>query len=104
MEQQREAENAARRHGFRKVSHLKLLVAQTIRQYVAEGGFLFAMCSGTDTYDIALAALNTDIVPAEYDGDPVDPGALDRMHYAETFAFYGIQAQLQRFGVRTLRH
>ena len=87
IQQQREAENAARRHGFRKVSHLKLLVAQTIRQYVLEGGFLFAMCSGTDTYDIALAALDTDIVPAEYDGDPVDPTALSQLEYSQTFAF-----------------
>ncbi len=91
IEQQREAENAARRRGFRKVSHLKLLVAQTIRQYVMEGGFLFAMCSGTDTYDIALAALDTDIVPAEYDGDPIDPGALSKLQFAETFAFTGFR-------------
>ncbi len=87
IEQQREAENAARRRGFRKVSHLKLLVAQTIRQYVMEGGFLFAMCSGTDTYDIALAAMDTDIVPAEYDGDPIDLDALGKLQFAETFAF-----------------
>ena len=91
IEQQREAESAARRHGFRKVSELKLLVAQTIRQYVLEGGFLFAMCSGTDTYDIALAALSTDIVPSEYDGDPVDPGALGKLAFEETFAFTGFR-------------
>ncbi len=91
IEQQREAEDAARRHGFRKVSQLKLLVAQTIRQYVLEGGFLFAMCSGTDTYDIALAALDTDIVPSEYDGDPVDPDALGKLDFAETFAFTGFR-------------
>jgi len=87
IEQQRAAENAAHRHGFRKVSHLKLTVAHTIRQYVQEGGFLFAMCSGTDTFDIALAAMATDIVPTEYDGDPVDPNALSKMLFSETFAF-----------------
>ena len=87
IEQQREAELAAYRHGHRKVSHLKLDVAQTIKQYVADGGFLFAMCSGTDTYDIALAAYATDIVPSEYDGDPVDPDARKKLDYSSTFAF-----------------
>ncbi len=87
IEQQRQAEAAARRHGYRKVSQLKLAVAQTIRNYVFEGGFLFAMCSGTDTFDIALAALNTDIVPSEYDGDPVDPGALQKLDFSQSFAF-----------------
>lgn len=91
IEQQRDAEATARRHGFRKVSQLKLAVAQTIRQYLADGGFLFAMCSGTDTYDIALAAAGTDIVPAEYDGDPVDPGATDALDYTQTLAFEGFQ-------------
>ncbi len=87
IEQQRQAEATARRHGFRKVSKLKLAVAQTIREYVRNGGFLFAMCSGTDTYDIALAAHSTDIVPAEYDGDPVDPDALSKLDFGATFAF-----------------
>ena len=75
IEQQRDAEQTARARGFRKVSQLKLAVAQTIRQYVTEGGFLFAMCSGTD------------IVPAEYDGDPVDPDALQKLDYEQTLAF-----------------
>lgn len=91
IEQQRDAERTARQHGFRKVSQLKLAVAQTIRQYVADGGFLFAMCSGTDTYDIALAAVSTDIVPTEYDGDPVDPDALAKLDYEQTLAFEGFQ-------------
>lgn len=89
IEQQREAEHAAHRHGHQKVSHLKLDVAQTIKEYVADGGFLFAMCSGTDTYDIALAAYATDIVPTEYDGDPVDPNARKKLDYSSTFAFGG---------------
>lgn len=87
IEQQRQAEASARRHGFRKVSELKLVVTQTIREYVANGGFLFAMCSGTDTFDIASAAVNTDIVPQEYDGDPIDPDALSKLDYTQTFAF-----------------
>ncbi len=87
IEQQREAEHAAHRQGHRKVSHLKLHVSQTIKQYVSDGGFLFAMCSGTDTYDISLAAYATDIVPSEYDGDPVDPDAMNKLDYSATLAF-----------------
>ena len=88
VEQQREAENVARARGFRKVSDLKLAVAEELREYVGLGGFLFAMCSGTDTFDIALAAHQTDIVPAEYDGDAVDPGALQALDYSRSFAFH----------------
>ncbi len=88
QEQQREAEAEARRRGFAKVSQLKLAVAEAIRSYVAGGGFLFAMCSGTDTFDLALAAAGTDIVPAEFDGDAVDPGALDALDFSRTLAFH----------------
>jgi hypothetical protein len=87
IEQQRQAETAARRHGFRKVSQLKLAVTHLIRDYVTRGGFLFAMCSGSDTFDIALAAHATDIVPAEYDGDPIDPDALGKLDFNQAFAF-----------------
>jgi hypothetical protein len=69
------------------VSQLKLAVAQSIRDYVTRGGFLFAMCSGTDTFDIALAAHTTDIVPADYDGDPIDTDALQKLDFSQTFAF-----------------
>ncbi len=91
MEQQRQAEAAARGHGFRKVSDLKLAVAETIRDYVQQGGFLFAMCSGTETLDIALAAHAVDIVPADYDGDPVDPDAASRLDFDHTLAFQAFQ-------------
>ncbi len=87
IEQQRQAEISARRHGFRKVSELKLRVVTIIKEYVAGGGFLFAMCSGTDTFDIALAAHRTDVVPAEYDGDPIDPDAIASLDFTNTFAF-----------------
>ena len=87
VEQQREAEALARERGFRKVSDLKLAVAEALRSYVGQGGFLFAMCSGTDTFDITLAAHQTDIVPADYDGDAVDPGALDALDYSRALAF-----------------
>ncbi|MBT8399066.1 MAG: asparagine synthetase B [Rhodothermia bacterium] len=91
IEQQREAEELARKRGFRKVSKLKLAVAETIRDYVGRGGFLFAMCSGTDTYDIALAAHKTDIVPAEYDGDPVDTDAVSTLDFGHAFAFHNFR-------------
>ncbi|MEM1126944.1 MAG: asparagine synthetase B [Bacteroidota bacterium] len=91
IEQQRAAENTAREHGHRKVSQLKLEVAQTIRDYVGQGGFLFAMCSGTDTFDLALAAHETDIVPAEYDGDPVDPDAIEALDFTQTLAFHNFR-------------
>lgn len=87
VEQQRAAEVSARKNGFRKVSELKLAVVERIREYVGGGGFLFAMCSGTDTFDIALAAHQTDIVPPEYDGDPVDPDAMSQLDFSHTFAF-----------------
>lgn len=87
-EQQQTAEAEAQRLGFAKVSQLKLEVAETIRRYVAAGGFLLAMCSGTETLDIALAAAETDIAPAEFDGDPVDPDALDRLDFSRTLAFH----------------
>lgn len=88
IEQQRQAELSARNRGFKKVSQLKSEVTLSIREFVSRGGFLFAMCSGTDTFDIALAARDVDIVPAEYDGDPIDTDALSRLNYDATFAFH----------------
>jgi hypothetical protein len=73
--------------GYEKVSHLKLDVVHEIRDFVAAGGFMFAMCSATDTFDIALAAEGLDIVPTPLDGDPVDPNVNERLNYDNTFAF-----------------
>lgn len=73
--------------GFKKVSQLKLAVVKKIRDYVAGGGFMFAMCSATDTYDIALAADGVDIVPEMFDGDPIDPNAEKKLNYENCFAF-----------------
>ena len=87
IDQQREFEASARKHGFNKVSQLKLAVAKKIREYVSGGGFLFAMCSATDTYDIALAADGIDICESMYDGDPMDPKAQSKLDYTNTFAF-----------------
>jgi hypothetical protein len=87
LEQQREAEGTAARRGFAKVSKMKLAVVTKMREFVAGGGFLFAMCSATDSYDIALAAHNTDICEAMFDGDPGDPAAQQKLDFAPTFAF-----------------
>lgn len=87
QEQQREYEESARKHGFNKVSHLKLGIVKKIQSYVASGGFLFAMCSATDTYDIALAAEGVDIADRMYDGDPPDPRAQSKLDFSKTFAF-----------------
>lgn len=86
-EQVRLAEESAKKFGFEKVSELKLFVAKTIRDYVAGGGFLFAMCSATDSYDIALAAYNVDICARMFDGDSMDPMAQKKLDFSKTFAF-----------------
>jgi len=80
-------ESMAKELGFKKVSKLKGAVAQAIKDYVRRGGFLFAMCSATDTFDIALAAENADIVDAVFDGDPVDASAQKELDFSKTFAF-----------------
>lgn len=80
-------EEVARKFGFKKVSELKLAVAKKIRDFVAGGGYLFAMCSAPDSYDIALAAENTDICDTPFDGDPMDPNAQSKLDYSKTFAF-----------------
>ncbi|HMJ68010.1 MAG TPA: hypothetical protein VK508_03910 [Cyclobacteriaceae bacterium] len=87
IEAQKEAEDLARKHGFRKVSQLKLTVVKRIKEFVAGGGFLFAMCSATDSYDIALAAEGVDICERMYDGDAADPAAQDKLNFETTFAF-----------------
>lgn len=79
----------AARLGFAKVSRMKLEVARRIRQYLQDGGFLFAMCSAPATLDIALAAAGTDIVPREFDGDPADPDCQSRLDFSQTLAFTG---------------
>lgn len=80
-------ETSARELGFQKVSQMKLAVVKRIRDYVQGGGFMFAMCSATDTYDIALAADGLDIADRIYDGDPQDPNAQQQLNFDNTFAF-----------------
>ncbi len=91
QDQVKEAENIASKYGFSKVSQLKLAVAKHIRDFVAGGGYLFAMCSATDTYDIALAADGVDICAAVYDGDPMDPDAQEKLNFDNCFAFQNFQ-------------
>ena len=87
VEQVRLFETEASRLGYEKVSELKLDVAEAIRNYVIQGGFLFAMCSATDSYDIALAAAGTDICNEVFDGDPPAAECMNHLDYSRTFAF-----------------
>lgn len=80
-------ESMAAKHGFAKVSQLKLAVAKKIKDFVIGGGYLFAMCSATDSYDIALSAEGTDICDVMYDHDPQDPQAQSKLNYDKCFAF-----------------
>ena len=87
IEQQLLYEKEARRLGFKKVSDEKKAVAHSIKDYIAGGGFMFAMCSATDSYDIALAAENVDICDVMFDGDPPDPDAQKKLDFGKTLAF-----------------
>lgn len=87
QEQQRSMEAMAKKNGFQKVSQMKLAVAKSIKEFVAGGGFLFTMCSGTDTYDMALAAEGLDICESMYDGDGTTPDYNNKLDYSKTFAF-----------------
>ncbi|MGB3848443.1 MAG: asparagine synthetase B [Tunicatimonas sp.] len=89
--QQRSFEETAKKHGYTKVSALKLAVVNKIRDFVAGGGFMFAMCAATDTYDIALAAAGVDIVESMFDGDRADPNAQSKLDFSNTFAFQNFQ-------------
>ncbi len=77
----------ARELGFAKVSQLKLTVANEIKKYISGGGFLFAMCSATDSYDIALSAEGLDICAHYFDGDPADPNPDAKLNFNNTLAF-----------------
>lgn len=83
----------AQKLGFAKVSELKRAVALAIKDYMLRGGFVFAMCSATDTYDIALAAQYTDIVDAVFDGDPPAQDCQERLDYTQCVAFEGFRVE-----------
>ncbi len=87
IEEKKNAENLAAELGYDKVSEAKLSVAKKIRDYVIGGGFMFAMCSATDSFDIALSADGVDIAEPMFDGDESDPGYQSKIDYNNTFAF-----------------
>ncbi|MBL7814122.1 MAG: asparagine synthetase B [Saprospiraceae bacterium] len=86
-ERKKKAEILARSFGFAKVSQCKLAVAKKIKDFALGGGFMFAMCSATESFDVALAAEGTDICAAIFDGDGVDPNAQSKLDFSKTFAF-----------------
>ncbi|WP_369685747.1 asparagine synthetase B [Ignavibacterium album] len=97
IDQQIAYENNAKKNGFKKVSEMMKEVARTIKSYVGQGGFLFAMCSATDSYDIALAAENVDICAQMYDGDPADPQAQSKLDYSRTLAFTNFKLEMNPY-------
>jgi hypothetical protein len=87
IKQKKDLENMAAELGFAKVSQMKLAVVKRIKEFTVGGGFTFAMCSATDTYDIALAAEGLDICESMYDGDPSTPNYNNKLDFSRTFAF-----------------
>ena len=87
-------EEMCHRLGFAKVSRMKLTVALAIKAYISDGGFVFSMCSACDTYEIALAAAETDICHDVYDGDPFDARANARLDFTDCLAFEKFQVVL----------
>ncbi|MGV3504949.1 MAG: asparagine synthetase B [Adhaeribacter sp.] len=97
LAERQEAESLSQKYGYSKVPLMKLAVAQQIKAFVTNGGFMFAMCSATDTYDIALAADGVDIVEAVFDGDGIDPQAQEKLNYRQTFAFQDFTVYLSPY-------
>ena len=87
IESKLRAEKEAKLLGYKKVSQVKLAVSQKIRAYVVGGGFMFAMCSATDSFDIALSAEGVDIAEAMFDGDASEPNYQSKLDFSKTFAF-----------------
>lgn len=90
-------EGLARKLGFKKVSEMKKDVAVKIREYLSNGGFLFAMCSATDTYDISLSTLGIDICESMFDGDGFDHDANSKLDYSQTLAFENFKLTLDPY-------
>ena len=87
IEQKKQAEALAAKLGYAKVSEEKGAVSKKIRDFVIGGGFMFAMCSATDSFDIALAADGVDICEPMFDGDPSEPNYQSKIDYTKSFAF-----------------
>ncbi|MEC7841549.1 MAG: asparagine synthetase B [Candidatus Latescibacterota bacterium] len=93
-DQQQLYESMARRLGFAKVAEQKKAVTRKIHEYMSRGGFLFAMCSATDTFDISLAAAGVDIAAHVFDGDPADPAPQQKLDFERTVAFEGFTLEM----------
>lgn len=104
IEQKKDAENLANKLGYDKVSKEKLAVAQKIRDFVIGGGFMFAMCSATDSFDIALSADGVDICEAMFDGDPSESNYQSKIDYSKTFAFkdYILERRPEKYEFSTI--
>ena len=89
-----EAKEVAEKYGFSKVSELKLAVSKKIRDFTIGGGFLFAMCSAPDSYDVALSAEGVDICERMFDGDPIASNAQVKLNYDNAFAFKDFNIEL----------
>jgi hypothetical protein len=87
----------AKKLGFLKVSEMKSFVTREIEKYVLNGGFLFAMCAATDTYDISLAAVGIDICESMFDGDPADKHAHEKLDFSNTFAFRNFELNMDPY-------
>ncbi|MDA3838720.1 MAG: asparagine synthetase B [Candidatus Delongbacteria bacterium] len=96
-DQVRRFEELAKQLGYSKVSKEKLSVVIKIKQFVMQGGFLFAMCSAADTFDIALAAYKTDICESVFDGDPIDPNFQSKIDYSQCLAFKDFKLELNPY-------
>ncbi|HEY6436057.1 MAG TPA: asparagine synthetase B, partial [Ignavibacteriaceae bacterium] len=97
IDQQLLYEQDAKKNGFKKVSEMMKAVAIDIKNYVGKGGFLFAMCSATDSYDIALSAITVDISEQMYDGDSADPNAQQKLNFDNTLAFSNFRLEMNPY-------
>jgi hypothetical protein len=97
IEQQQRSEAEARAAGYAKVWQHKHATVEMIKDYVARGGFLFAMCSATDSFDIALAAGSTDICAEYFDGDPADPLSQQKLEFSRSLVFEGFRLVMNPF-------
>lgn len=97
IEQQMRYETDAKRLGFKKVSEMMKAITTEIKSYVGQGGFLFAMCSATDSYDISLAAINTDICDTMFDGDAPDANAQAQLDFSNTLAFENFTLEMNPY-------
>lgn len=97
LQQVKTNEDMARKLGYEKVSKLKLSVVKKLKDYVINGGFLFTMCSGTTTPDIAIASQYTDIAESMYDGDPAEKDANNKLDYSDCFAFQNFKIEMNPY-------